>query len=47
MDILNLLQLTVLSISENEHDILIQVETNTPTYSLPSLWVRYEPLQAQ
>ncbi|MGG4554335.1 transposase family protein [Paenibacillus humicus] len=36
MDILNLLQLTVLSISENAHDILIQVETNTPTYSLPS-----------
>lgn len=35
MDILNLSRFTVLSISENEHDFLIQVETNSPPSHCP------------
>lgn len=35
MDILNLSRFTVLSISENEHDFLIQMETNSPPSHCP------------
>ncbi len=35
MDILNLSRFTVISISENEHDFLIQVETNSPPSHCP------------
>nr|WP_317954630.1 transposase family protein [Paenibacillus chitinolyticus] len=35
MDILNLSSFTVLSISENEHDFLIRVETNSPPSHCP------------